>query len=237
MAEGNLAPSSTSMQSAGLSPKRARAKNRSVQFAMDPSMQESLHQEQRNSHSACNSREDLRSNSSAVHGIGYRSDGEDLDGSPISVLRPSDSPPDLEIYEVGLGMLRQHTIYAIKFCLPAGQLQTGDVEIVRSSVVVTADTPQFERTAELDVMNITYLKSEAAYQMDLKFTTTRCSHVSESYALRSTADPDNCIYFILRCNALGRGAGTPSLRLGIHRLGHTTDYEDSDEKTEWQGFD
>ncbi|BHF64466.1 hypothetical protein SprV_0200747100 [Sparganum proliferum] len=237
MAEGNLAPTSASMQSAKLSPQVARVKKRSVQFVVDPDMQECLQHEQFNSHSVCSSREDLRRKSSAVHSSGYRSDGEDLDGSPISILRPVDAPPDLEIYEVGLGMLRQHTIYSIDFCLPAGRLQTDEVEIVRSSVVVPTDAPQFERTAELDVKRITYLKSEAAYRLELKFTTTRCSHVTESYALRRTGDPDVCVYFILRCNALGRGTGTPSLRIGIHQLGRTTDYEDSDEKTEWQGFD
>ncbi len=34
----------------------------------------------------------------------------------------------------------------------------------------------------------------------------------------------------------GKGHGTPSLRLGIHQVGHTAEYEESDEKTEWPGF-
>ncbi len=34
----------------------------------------------------------------------------------------------------------------------------------------------------------------------------------------------------------GKGHGTPSPRLGIHQVGHTAEYEESDEKTEWPGF-
>lgn len=36
---------------------------------------------------------------------------------------------------------------------------------------------------------------------------------------------------------VGKGHGTPSLRLGIHQLGHTDEYEDSEGKTEWAGFE
>lgn len=34
----------------------------------------------------------------------------------------------------------------------------------------------------------------------------------------------------------GRGQGTPFLRAGIHRIAENSDYEDSDEFTEWPGF-
>ena len=38
------------------------------------------------------------------------------------------------------------------------------------------------------------------------------------------------------CISIGKGHGTPSLRLGIHQVGHTEEFEGSDGKTEWAGF-
>ncbi|VDO10432.1 unnamed protein product [Rodentolepis nana] len=67
-------------------------------------------------------------------------------------------------------------------------------------------------------------------------TTHSSSHIFESFALRESANNDNCVYVILLANALGKGHGTPSLRLGIHQVGHTEEYEGSDGKTEWTGF-
>ncbi|KAM3171859.1 hypothetical protein ACTXT7_015739, partial [Hymenolepis weldensis] len=79
--------------------------------------------------------------------------------------------------------------------------------------------------------------SRAVYKLTLKMTTNSSPHIFESFALRESGNNDRCVYFILLANALGKGHGTPSLRLGIHQMGHTDGYEDSDGKTEWAGFE
>lgn len=87
---------------------------------------------------------------------------EGEDGSPISISRPLDAPEDLAVFEIGLGMLRQHTIYEVQFLLPAaGRLETEDVEVVRSEVVVPEEGKQFQTSADIDVIKIEYLKNDS----------------------------------------------------------------------------
>ncbi len=42
------------------------------------------------------------------------------------------------------------------------------------------------------------------YILKLKVTTLSSRHLFEGFALRSTANNDQCVYFILRGNALGK---------------------------------
>ncbi|KAM7537780.1 hypothetical protein Aperf_G00000077872 [Anoplocephala perfoliata] len=162
---------------------------------------------------------------------------EGEDGCPISISRPPDAPEDLAVFEIGLGMLKQHTIYKVQFLLPAAEiLDTEDVEVARSEVVVPEEGKQFQISADVDVIKIEYLKNDNVYKLTLKLVTHSSPHLFESFVLRGTADKDRCVYFIIRGNALGKGHGTPSLRLGIHKIGHTDEFEGSDAKTEWAGF-
>ncbi|CDS41759.1 expressed conserved protein [Echinococcus multilocularis] len=158
---------------------------------------------------------------------------EDEDGSPITISRPPDAPEDLAIFEIGLGMLRQHTIYEVQFLLPAtGRLNSEDVEIARTNVVLPQEGRHFERAADVEVIRIDFFKNDGVYKLTMKMTTCAMPHLFESFVLRETLHHENCVYFMLRGNALGKGHGTPSLRLGIHQVGHTAEYEGSDGKTE-----
>lgn len=88
---------------------------------------------------------------------------EGEDGSPISISRPPDAPEDLAVFEIGLGMLRQHTIYDVQFLLPAvGRLDTDEVEVVRSSVILPQEGKQFQRSAEVDVKKIDFMKNDSS---------------------------------------------------------------------------
>lgn len=87
---------------------------------------------------------------------------ESEDGCPISISRPADAPEDLAVFEVGLGMLRQHTVYEVQFLLPAaGRLSAEAVEVIRSNVIAPSEGRHFERSAEVDVKLIDYLKEDS----------------------------------------------------------------------------
>ncbi|VDD79890.1 unnamed protein product [Mesocestoides corti] len=187
--------------------------------------------------SSCRLLHPIHSASPRPAGVETEDDDDDEDGSPITICRPPGAPDELAVFEIGLGMLRQHTIYEIQFLLPAaGRLDTEDVEVIRSNVVVPEGGRKFQLSAEVDVLQIDYLKDEDVYKLTLRMTTTANPHLFENFALKSVAHQDQCVYFILRGNALGKGHGTPSLRLGIHQVGHSAEFEESDAKTEWAGF-
>ncbi|VDL55099.1 unnamed protein product [Hymenolepis diminuta] len=99
---------------------------------------------------------------------GYPDSGDEgEDGSPISISRPANAPEDLAVFDIGLGMIRQHTIYRVQFLIPAaGRLDTEDVELVRSNVVVPEEGKQFKISADIDVIKIEYMKDDSfAYMM------------------------------------------------------------------------
>ncbi|VDM25089.1 unnamed protein product [Hydatigera taeniaeformis] len=88
---------------------------------------------------------------------------EDEDGSPITISRPPDAPEDLAVFEIGLGMLRQHTIYEVQFLLPsADRLNCDDVEITRTNVVLPVEGKHFERGADVEVIRIDYFKNDSS---------------------------------------------------------------------------
>ncbi|VDO14603.1 unnamed protein product [Rodentolepis nana] len=95
--------------------------------------------------------------------VGCPDSGDECeDGSPITISRPEDAPEDLAVFDIGLGMLRQHTIYKVQFLVPAaGRLNSEDVELVRSNVVVRGDGKQFQISSDIDVINIEYMKNDS----------------------------------------------------------------------------
>ncbi|THD27668.1 hypothetical protein D915_001534 [Fasciola hepatica] len=150
-----------------------------------------------------------------------------------------DSPlltSSLPIFEVKLGMLKQATLYRMEFNVP-DDLPVGEVELLR----FITDAPGCVSApvnvgATVDLLSCEPCESEPGHHLVLKVATTRQPRVNELFTLRLVEQPEIAIHLILHGLSLGRGQGTPFLRAGIHRIAENSDYEDSDEFTEWPGF-
>ncbi|KAL3319690.1 hypothetical protein Ciccas_001636 [Cichlidogyrus casuarinus] len=82
---------------------------------------------------------------------------------------------------------------------------------------------------------IEFSYSFEGHELVLRLTTGNVSRVLETYFLKRKDDnAHDQLELIFRATALGKNHGTPSLHVGVHKLGHTPDYEESDVQTEWQ---
>ncbi|KAF6777348.1 hypothetical protein AHF37_04059 [Paragonimus kellicotti] len=150
----------------------------------------------------------------------------------------------LPVYEVKLGMLKQATIYHMEFTVP-DHLPAGDLELLRYVV----DAPGHVSAAVNVGANFELLSCESAedgtgHALILKASTTKQHRVNEFYTLRCVQNPAEAVHLILHGLSLGRGQGTPFLTVlaspasryrGICSS-ENSEYEDSDEFTEWPGF-
>lgn len=86
------------------------------------------------------------------------SENED-DGSPITIHRLENAPEGVAIFEVGLGILNQHTIYSIQFCLPSenDEMTTDEVEVIHSSITSALS---FRHPCVVHVELIEYMKAD-----------------------------------------------------------------------------
>lgn len=149
---------------AKLSPKQDIKKKRSVQFLVDCHLTEACLAEasgDNSSHEVDNvSLKSAGSNSRGRCASPFP-DQELEDGSPISVSRPPDAPEDLAVFDIGLGMLTEQTIYQFEFMLPAmGRLSTTEAEVIRSNVVLAEEGKTFQRSADIEVNSIKYMKED-----------------------------------------------------------------------------
>lgn len=74
------------------------------------------------------------------------------------------------------------------------------------------------------------------HELVLELSTTRQPRLHEFFTMRLVQNPSQAVHLILHGLSLGRGQGTPFLRLGIHRVSENPEFDDSDEFTEWPGF-
>ncbi|CAL8087375.1 unnamed protein product [Calicophoron daubneyi] len=167
------------------------------------------------------------------------------------------------IFEVRLGMLKQATIYRVEFIvrdnLPPGTLELlrfvdespGHVSVpvnvgakIESFEAEPADIEADLSSSHTDITSSHTTTSGGSsshtnttgHRIILKLATTRQPRVNELFSMRLVENPQQVVYLIFHGRSLGRGQGTPFLRLGIRRLGENSDCEDSDEQTEWPGF-
>ncbi|VDP79688.1 unnamed protein product [Echinostoma caproni] len=178
-----------------------------------------------------------RRSESSVDGMAHRIQVRQVESHDEDVMK--DCPlvtSQLPIFEVKLGMLKQATLYRMEFTVPDA-LPPGEVELLR----FTIDAPgclsvPVNVGATIDLLSCDALESEPGHRLVLKVSTTRQSRVNELFTMRLVERPEQAVHLILHGLSLGRGQGTPFLRAGIHRIAENSDYEESDEFTEWPGF-
>ncbi|KAF5400925.1 hypothetical protein PHET_05861 [Paragonimus heterotremus] len=142
----------------------------------------------------------------------------------------------LPVYEVKLGMLKQATIYHMEFTIP-DRLPAGDLELLRYIVDAPGHVSAAVNVgANFELLSCKPAEAGTGHAVVFKASTTKQHRVNEFYTLRRVQNPTEAVHLILHGLSLGRGQGTPFLRLGIHRIAENSEYEDSDEFTEWPGF-
>ncbi|CAH8625436.1 unnamed protein product [Dicrocoelium dendriticum] len=142
----------------------------------------------------------------------------------------------LPVFEVKLGMVRQATVYHVEFTVP-DCLPSGEVELLR----YTEDIPgQLDAPvnvgAAIKLLSCDSCESRRGHVLVVELSTTKQPRINEFFTMRLVGNPKEAVHLILHGLSLGRGQGTPFLRLGIHRISENPDFEDSDELTEWPGF-
>lgn len=159
----------------------------------------------------------------------------EVDEMPIL---PLSCNPNLQVYVVKLGMLKQATVYHVEFILP-DELGLVDLEILRTF----GTTEEGSVTVPVNIgASINLLKCDPApapnqgHLIVLELSTTKQPRFNELFTLRSVEKPTDAVYLLFHGLSLARGQGTPLLRAGIHRISENPDFPDSDELTEWPGF-
>lgn len=164
-------------------------------------------------------------------------DPENMDDRQLLHCSTIGSSSPLPVFIVKLGMMHQATLYETTFVVPHN-LGSNELELLRftSDIPGRLDIP-INVGASVDFLSCTpVLPPNHGHEIVLSLSTTKERVVKGAFTLRKIENPAEAVHLILSGTLLGRGQGTPFLRVGIHRVGENPEYEDSDNYTEWPGF-